>query len=335
MTTVWLYWEGDDKPHIIDTCIRSVFRHHSTARLLGPDDVRAMGGGHILEVTTGKPTFRRADLLRFWLLSEFGGVWLDTDILAIRQLDFMDEVDAFDFIGVNNASMSKTGTRIMGHIMAGRKGSLFFKHCYQACLELMQLPEVPYEATSIGVMHGAFSAKAGEAKLFDHWRYSRVPWNRCESFTRARSTGQHEECNDWGPNVCTYHLTNKLINWMSSWSGQRLLNSRTFLSFLIQKSLGAGPAVPGRTRALCSHLSKTEPLIGVEIGVFDASNARNLLQQRRDVTLYGVDPYQVLDYYPDGKAKLRQSEWDQIQTKAISRMAFAGDRFKLVRKMSH
>ena len=69
--------------------------------------------------------------------------------------------------------------------------------------------------------------------------------------------------------------------------------------------------------------------VGVEVGLWKADFARIMLLHNQRLHWYGVDPY-----FPYGRKKRTQPEWDVICKRVIGKMSGFGDRFTLVRKPS-
>ena len=100
--STWCFWQGP-KSAAIDLCFETIARHNADFHLVGPDDVHKMGGGEILDLTANRSPQIRADLVRLWLLSTFGGQWIDVDCIALKPLDmagFLD--DRCEFVGFGN-----------------------------------------------------------------------------------------------------------------------------------------------------------------------------------------------------------------------------------------
>jgi len=85
----------------------TVRRHHANVTIVNAEWVRAHGRKDLLDATADHTTAHRADLIRFWLLSEFGGLWLDTDVIAARPVTIHDALSG----DVHLACLSHPGRR--------------------------------------------------------------------------------------------------------------------------------------------------------------------------------------------------------------------------------
>jgi len=83
----YLYWEGPQSA-LIELCWESVQRHCKNVKRLSKDDAADLlhppAAWHRFE----RPE-SRADYVRAALLSQYGGVWLDSDVVVLKPLDFL------------------------------------------------------------------------------------------------------------------------------------------------------------------------------------------------------------------------------------------------------
>ena len=49
---IWSYWEGPSNP-LLDLCTETLCKHNPTAKVVTPELLEEMGGGHILKHTEG------------------------------------------------------------------------------------------------------------------------------------------------------------------------------------------------------------------------------------------------------------------------------------------
>jgi hypothetical protein len=86
----------------------------------------------------------RSDIFRYWLLSEYGGVYLDTDIVALRNFDSLLHHEFF------LAPCQPTG-HIQPHLACGLMGSIpgsrSALRILESCRKRAELPEPPRRIT--------------------------------------------------------------------------------------------------------------------------------------------------------------------------------------------
>ncbi|WP_260924887.1 glycosyltransferase family 32 protein [Novosphingobium sp. 9] len=87
--TIWMYWDSPEIPELVDVCRRRVqelcpdYRlHFLNAQTLG-DYIT------LPEVRADLPKANYADLVRFALLAQYGGFWLDASVLLLTDLDWI------------------------------------------------------------------------------------------------------------------------------------------------------------------------------------------------------------------------------------------------------
>lgn len=104
MNQIWMYWENmpgsGGMPPFIQLCLRSIERHRglATLRLLDQDSVRDFLPDLRPEWHELKRAAHRADYLRTRLVLRYGGMWLDSDMVALRNLDQLFEIpEPLDF----------------------------------------------------------------------------------------------------------------------------------------------------------------------------------------------------------------------------------------------
>lgn len=343
---VWTYWQGPKSP-LIDLCIQSIERWNPSTVCLDEDKVRDLGGGHILDQTDGVMIPYRSDLLRAWLLHEFGGVWVDADCICTAPIDFLDEVPDHDLIGVFNKHQKKGWGRRTGVLatpIAGCKASPIWAEALESVgrsLESLKAGRrVMYGQTSVGIASQLYKAhkESPRVKRFAHWKYNPVPWYKARDiYFQAGVPWQHETRGSWNPNAVLYHLTNVVTKTWEDRTRQELFNGPSFISFLLQKAFTRRPAIFGRTVEILKRLP-SGPCNAVEVGVLKGVNARHLLQQNRNLELTLVDRWGV---HPMGgsfrasgdyMSRWSQATWDKIYREVIPRhLNFAPERWKTLR----
>ncbi len=131
--TVWLYWEGP-RPPLVDLCIRSIQRHNASARLIGPDDVAAMpGSAAVRRITRPLPPAFRTNLLRVWLIWQYGGVWIDADTVCTAPVELVPLAADYDLVAVANPGFAARETPL-----GGRAGSPIFAATYHRYARVMR-----------------------------------------------------------------------------------------------------------------------------------------------------------------------------------------------------
>lgn len=340
---VFTFWEGPRRG-IIDLCLESIVRHNPTAQVLDEAKARELGAGECLDFSAGLPWPERTDLLRFWLLREFGGVWMDSDVIAVRPFDLLAEVANLDFLGVRNPHEKKyrggKAARIIATPFGCRKGSPFADALYRRCRDLLAAKKrgryVPYASTSVGVLSTVAKAREGTDKIriCDHWRYNRVPYYKASLYSERGSDTVHANRPEWTGKTICYHLTNVVTKnaRFSDMSAEAVRSDPSFLGFLFRRALGmANNWTPKhyRTAEILRRLP-AGPVHGAEIGVWSGGNAMDLLRGNSDLRLVLVDAWTPnrpsYKASKDRKAFFSPKKFRRAEDRARKNVAPFGDR---------
>ncbi|MFT7224033.1 MAG: mannosyltransferase OCH1-like enzyme [Cellvibrionaceae bacterium] len=88
--TVWLYWENKrkaKKPEYLELCLQTIMKNSSGYNVNLLDDVSVNDYINIPpEILKIKNIAHKADWIRFSLLYEYGGIWLDSDVILLREM---------------------------------------------------------------------------------------------------------------------------------------------------------------------------------------------------------------------------------------------------------
>ena len=102
--TIWMYWEnrkGDPRPAYLDLCLETIRRHSPSYDivLLNERTVRDRLPGLREDIFRTHEIAHRADYIRAHIVYEYGGVWLDSDIVLLKQIHVEEALATYDFAG--------------------------------------------------------------------------------------------------------------------------------------------------------------------------------------------------------------------------------------------
>ncbi len=236
--TVWLYWEGP-KPAWIAACHETIKRHGGDVRILSPEEFAELHGDgdiDLAELAEWGPV-HRSDYMRIFLLHKFGGLWLDSDCIAMRDLEpVIDELQRFDFC----AMRSYDGVHPLNCFLSAKPGSEAAAALYVYVTDRMRAGG-PLRWDEIG-------ANA----LMGILRHTKSPW--CEVpmewaplhfmdaglFFTIGTPEQHEARSEWREQAALFMLTNtKLTSWATHHPDVDLLAEGTFFRWLLKRSEAA------------------------------------------------------------------------------------------------
>lgn len=142
---IWsMWWQGEDTaPEVVKACFASI-RHHAgihkfkvitKENMLDYIDLPV----HILEkVDAGLITLTHlSDIIRFYLLSHYGGMWIDATILVTA--DIPDEIFERNYYVIrheeNYHSYGVNRDRWITYLQAGKQNNLLCSFCYDFLVE--------------------------------------------------------------------------------------------------------------------------------------------------------------------------------------------------------
>ncbi len=102
---IWMYWEnksGLTKPPYIELCLETIKCHKGSFEIKLLDE-KIVTNYIDLPPIVNKFTdiAHKADYIRFMLLHKYGGIWLDSDIILLRNIDdaVITQLQEFDYVG--------------------------------------------------------------------------------------------------------------------------------------------------------------------------------------------------------------------------------------------
>ena len=143
--TVWtMWWQGEnDLPEIVRMCHASVNRHRGNHpfRIITRDnyqDIVSLPDYIMDKVGSGAITITHlSDIIRFALLSQYGGLWLDSTIFVADRIP--EEIFTSGYFTVRRPSTPKNGhvaqDRWTSFLQAGKKGNLLCRFVFDFFLE--------------------------------------------------------------------------------------------------------------------------------------------------------------------------------------------------------
>ena len=99
-----MYWEdkkGDHEPAYLDLCMETVRRHSLDYDIVVLDErsVREHLPGLREDIFRTRELAHRADYIRARMIYEYGGIWLDSDIVLLKEIEVEEALAAYDFVG--------------------------------------------------------------------------------------------------------------------------------------------------------------------------------------------------------------------------------------------
>lgn len=239
------YWEGSGPmPPIVELCLDSVRRHHPNLQVLNPESIRAMGGGEVLDITARDLIQHRSDLLRFWLMKTFGGLWFDSDVICLRGTGLDRDVLAPSIqmaLCRDARNWKKKGNKVpCGFHFAVRKGAVA-DTLYAQCLESIRSQSGVYNAPSCGVLLSVLKSHRRAAVVRNHEMYCPLPWGRFIHYLDRSSDPTFAAETRLQCNPAMFHLGGYIIHTLGAFDRQQLLESSTYVGFLLRRAFALEP----------------------------------------------------------------------------------------------
>lgn len=131
---LFLYWEGNNKPPYIDLCIESIYKHCSKSfDIIFLDDTTIYN--YLPEVKNLNfnklKIAQKVDYYRIALLNKYGGVYMDTDILVLKDpIEITNQLNKYDFVGFGcTGNVCKYGYgKPSNWILCSKKNTILMKN---------------------------------------------------------------------------------------------------------------------------------------------------------------------------------------------------------------
>jgi hypothetical protein len=241
---VWVYWEGP-KPAWIQACVQTQRQHWGNVRELDPEEWHKLWGEDrdLEEKITSLCISHKADIIRAYLISRYGGLWIDADCIAFRNLrPIMALVDKHEFV-----CFPQFDKAISAAFVGSRPGGRIASAWYDRQIEILRNNE-PIQWLTFGsdaLMHAIWKTQQEYFRM-ENDVISPVWWNDPAAFFAQRTDDEHTS--HLAPEAFCYMLSNNMIQ------GVRidvpLMSPDTFFSFLLRcssQNVGASPiSVKGR-----------------------------------------------------------------------------------------
>lgn len=280
---------------IHEMCVESLLRHNPTAKVFRSiDEICDLpGGGAFVDQFQHFSMVHFSDVFRVWYLLNFGGTWVDADVIHMRPFDFPYDYPKNSFCITYECSARQAVTQSLMHVNEpGNKDLrlLFERQCGLAKDKgPARLQYLDMGAWSISYL---MSHNLIDPYIAPHWEYQYLPWYDKYRFVEQRHWRQFQfDRSIYNPNSYGWHLTNAVIDMAINDTREGLLSFPTFLSFLLVRALTNGFIND-------SHISVLDrlPLIHapykiVEVGVYKGEHIAVLGQQRTNASLYAVDKW--------------------------------------------
>jgi hypothetical protein len=243
--TVWLYWEGE-LPDWIACCHRTINAHADGACLLDPAGFESIRESDRDIDLSRLCVAHRADFIRSYLLHKYGGLWIDSDCLAMRDLTpLMSRLADYEFIGFRERQ-----GHVANNFMAARRGSRAMAEYYRRVCHILRSGQ-QLSWTAIG--SAALTVTLEELHVpwlqLGYDLIQPICWSRPGDFFAVGSRAQHA-CALNRRSLCYMLSKNTADGYARLHAPRSLLDEGTFFSYLLERALAPGESAPHRRTSL-------------------------------------------------------------------------------------
>ncbi|WP_321277440.1 capsular polysaccharide synthesis protein [Thiomicrorhabdus indica] len=191
---IWQYWEkGEIEPLFVDE-LHQIAKKNSGVQVIQvtPNTLDQYLPNLPSEVLEIKELAHKADMIRTRLLYQYGGMWLDSDAIVLKDLnEFFDLLDSYEFISFNNnASFSDRPLKVRINAFLSRPGSQVLKDWIYE--QNLKLPKKQFAWTEVGtdLLDPIVLRNQKTVKLLNFDLVCPVKWNEVERFSKEDSAAE-------------------------------------------------------------------------------------------------------------------------------------------------
>jgi hypothetical protein len=244
---VWSYYSGASGPlpPILQLCRETQRLHHPQLTEIDDRWIKREGYGAVLDETANlfsgnRFYMTRSDLLRFKLLADRGGLWLDIDCLMLRPTTLHDYLTG----EYQMAATRGNSYRCLSHSIAAVGGSFIAQEGFARCRQFLSRhrgQNFTWADSSDGVLESLLQFYIGPGRMaIQNRELAPCASGDDRHKIHVAKTDEHH-ARDWRPDMELFHICNFIYGGISDWTRERILAHRGFLGYFFRKSLGLPP----------------------------------------------------------------------------------------------
>lgn len=187
---IWQYWETrGTKPGFVDG-LYDIARRNSGCQVVQvtPETLKNYLPDLPDEILAIQEMAHKADMIRTMLVARHGGMWLDSDAIVLRDLNWLfDQLDAHEFIGFNDGGrLEEPRPWVRINCFLSRKDGTVATEWVRR--QHAKFPRLKYDWTEIGtdILHPLCLEHRGRVKILPFELISPVPWDQVQVFGQKR-----------------------------------------------------------------------------------------------------------------------------------------------------
>jgi hypothetical protein len=226
---IWLYWQGE-RPAWIATCQKTALKHGRNVRLIDADEFDQLWNLDRDLDLERLHLAHKADFVRAFLLYRFGGLWLDSDCLVMRDLsEVLGQLEHHEFIGYRERQGN-----IANSFMASRPGGQIIGAHYRKNCAVLRSKQ-PLEWLSLGSWSLEPALQNQPWLELNLELIQPICWSQPSAFFEVRDAAGHEAV--FNSQAWCYMLSNQMVQGFKLEHPELdLLAESTFFRFLLERS---------------------------------------------------------------------------------------------------
>lgn len=184
---IWQYWETvGDKPAFVDG-LHAIARKNAGAEivLVTPETLRQFVPDIPPDVFKIGQIAHKADMIRAMLVMRHGGMWLDSDAIVLRRLDWiLGLLDTYEFVCFNDGGLLDQGPPwVRVNCFASRRGGRIVSEWVRQ--QHAKFPRTEYDWEEIGsaLLHPICLDNKERVKVLPFEVIAPVRWDQVSQFT--------------------------------------------------------------------------------------------------------------------------------------------------------
>jgi hypothetical protein len=246
---IWQYWETKGfKPLFVDDLMHIAEQRSGVPIVrVGPDDFGdyMTVPDRLMDVAE---LAHKADIIRSGLLAQNGGIWIDSDAIILKPLQFMlDDLGDFDFVGFSDTcDLSDPNDPVRINLFACRPDSVVVKEWHRRQVELLKT-QTTFEWTAMGdLLNDSIRAVDAPVKLYPFDKIAPISSRDIKQFS-MRSAPDQELLEE----TIAVMLSNKAMERrrmnLRKMPIQQIAEQDLLISHFVRKALDPDYQVPNRT----------------------------------------------------------------------------------------
>ena len=256
---IWMYWEnkpGHTKPTYLKLCYDTVIYHcqdNFNIHLLNEEKVYEFLPNLRRDLGRNLSIPHKTDYIRYMLLSKYGGIWIDSDTIIMRNLqDIILKLKDYDFVGFGCHYDEKTCIESTnGHprpanwVMASRKNGKLMTRCVQKCDEIFNQYSSPSVKHYHQIGRNLIWSQIDYLQQHDpNWKYYHYSSKCVERDSRGHKLRNHRSisgedidtyCQDKYLFIPIYNTAPGFPSWFLKLTKEKVLTSNMLISKLLRQ----------------------------------------------------------------------------------------------------